>query len=314
MFKKILILLLIFLCAKESYAQAPPGSPSVNAYQGGTWSFSGSGGLTVSQGAASTGTSANSWWVQPLEPFNVFATQSGLWNVGGLIAVSNFPASQAVTGTFFQTTQPVSIANPVAVTGTFFQTTQPVSGTITATQGTGSNLHVDVDSAPSTAVTGTVAISNFPTSQAVTGTFFQTTQPVSGTFFQATQPVSVATPYQVAASAEASTIYDGTTELTPTWTNLTASSSGATTLVAAVTGKTIYVVACAMTSNGTVNVKWQSHVTPTDESGLFYEIANTGYVLPFNPTGWFHTKSGEALDINLSASVAVGGSLETIAY
>ena len=36
-------------------------------------------------------------------------------------------AAQPVTGTFFQATQPVSIAASVAVTGTFFQATQPVS-------------------------------------------------------------------------------------------------------------------------------------------------------------------------------------------
>lgn len=51
------------------------------------------------------------------------------------------------------------------------------SGTVTATQATGSNLHVAVDSAPTTAVTGT---------------FWQATQPVSGTFWQSTQPVSLA--------------------------------------------------------------------------------------------------------------------------
>jgi hypothetical protein len=51
------------------------------------------------------------------------------------------------------------------------------SGTVTATQGSGANLHVDVDSAPTTAVTGT---------------FWQSTQPVSGTFWQSTQPTSLA--------------------------------------------------------------------------------------------------------------------------
>lgn len=39
-------------------------------------------------------------------------------------------AGVAVTGTFWQATQPVSIAAPVAVTGTFFQATQPISGTV----------------------------------------------------------------------------------------------------------------------------------------------------------------------------------------
>jgi hypothetical protein len=60
--------------------------------------------------------------------------------VSGSVSVSNFPSSQAVTGTFFQATQPVSGSVSVsnlpatqAVTGTFFQATQPVSGTVTAT-------------------------------------------------------------------------------------------------------------------------------------------------------------------------------------
>ena len=72
---------------------------------------------------------------------------TGLW-----VNLKN--TSVAVTGTFFQATQPVS--------GTFFQTTQPVS------------------------------IAAMPTTP-VTGTFFQATQPVSGAFFQVTQPVSIAT-------------------------------------------------------------------------------------------------------------------------
>jgi hypothetical protein len=84
----------------------------------------------------------------------------------GHVTVDN--ASIAVTGAFFQATQPVSIAASVAVTGTFFQATQPVSGTVTANVGTTGGLalgHVTVDNA----------------SIAVTGTFFQATQPVSGT-------------------------------------------------------------------------------------------------------------------------------------
>jgi hypothetical protein len=41
--------------------------------------------------------------------------------------VDSGPATQAVTGAFYQATQPVSIASSVAVTGTFYQATQPVS-------------------------------------------------------------------------------------------------------------------------------------------------------------------------------------------
>lgn len=74
----------------------------------------------------------------------VSAAQSGTWTVTG--AGGTFP----VTGTFFQATQPVSIASSVPVTDN------------------GGSLTVD----------GTVGISG---SVAVTGTFFQATQPVSGT-------------------------------------------------------------------------------------------------------------------------------------
>jgi hypothetical protein len=44
------------------------------------------------------------------------------------VTVAN--ASLPVTGTFWQSTQPVSLASSVAVTGTFWQSTQPVSGTV----------------------------------------------------------------------------------------------------------------------------------------------------------------------------------------
>lgn len=77
---------------------------------------------------------------------------SGSVGINGNITVGNFPQTQAV-----------SITGNVPVTGTFWQATQPVS----------------IASMPSTPVTGTVAVSNFPASQAVTGTFFQATQPVS---------------------------------------------------------------------------------------------------------------------------------------
>jgi hypothetical protein len=68
----------------------------------------------------------------PVEAANVYVvnpvTFPGTVNVAGAVSVSNFPASQAVTGTFWPTTQPVSIAT-VAVTnaGTFPVQAQDVS-------------------------------------------------------------------------------------------------------------------------------------------------------------------------------------------
>lgn len=74
-------------------------------------------------------------------------------------------------------TADVNVTNAsLAVTGAFYQATQPVSGPLTDAQ-----LR-----ALAVPVSGTF----WPTTQPVSGTFWQATQPVSGTFWQATQPVS----------------------------------------------------------------------------------------------------------------------------
>lgn len=100
------------------------------------------------------------------------------------------------------------------------------------------------------------------------------------------------------------------TTLTPKYAVITASSSGATTIVAAVTSKKIRVLAWDVKVNAAVNFKWQSHVTPTDKTGLYYNAGQgDGVARAFNPVGYFETISGEALDINLSGAVAVGGCL-----
>lgn len=100
------------------------------------------------------------------------------------------------------------------------------------------------------------------------------------------------------------------TYLTPKFQKITASLSGATTVVAAVTSKKIRVLAWDVVVNAAVNFKWQSHVTPTDITGLYYMAGQgNGVARGYNPLGYFETIAGEALDINLSGAVAVGGVL-----
>lgn len=123
------------------------------------------------------------------------------------------------------------------------------------------------------------------------------------------QPTLTSLLAQVSASLETNSIYQGTTALTPKFATIVASSSGATTIVAAVSNKKIRVLGYVLTFNAAVNAKWQSHVTPTDKTGLAYGAANGGIAAAFNPVGHFETISGEALDINLSGAVAVGGHL-----
>lgn len=91
---------------------------------------------------------------------------------------------------------------------------------------------------------------------------------------------------------------------------ISASSSGANAIVAAVTGKKIKVLGCYIVASNSVNVKFQS--ASTDITGLAYLTTNSGFVLP-SPTvaqnHWFETAAGEALNLNLSGNVAVGGAI-----
>jgi hypothetical protein len=124
----------------------------------------------------------------------------------GHVTVDN--SSLAVTGTFWQATQPVS--------GTFWQATQPVSGTVTVNAGTnlntsalaldatltggslqakitdGTNVATVKPASTLPAATDKALVVTARDTLAVSGTFWQTTQPVSGTFWQATQPISAA--------------------------------------------------------------------------------------------------------------------------
>jgi hypothetical protein len=89
------------------------------------------------------------------------------------VAVSNFPASQAVTGTFFQATQPVSAASLPLPTGASTSAKQPALGTagsasadVITVQGIASMTALKVDgSAVTQPVSGTV------TANAGSGTF-----------------------------------------------------------------------------------------------------------------------------------------------
>ena len=235
------------------------------------------------------------------------------------------------------------LSSSIAVTGTFWQATQPVSGTVTANAGTnlntsalalesGGNLATLAGAVSSAkvqenlaAIAGTTVDTNSGTKSAGTQrVVLATDQPALTNALKVdpsgvTSPVSLASLPALAAGtnligtaaspSETSTVYNGTTALTPKFAKISTSSSGASQVVAAVTSKKIRVLRLSLIANAAVNVKFQSHVTPTDLTGLYYLGANGGWVEPFCAVGLFETVAGEALDINLSGAVAVGGCL-----
>src|SRR3990167_8627623 len=63
-----------------------------------------------------------------------------------------------------------------------------------------------------------------------------------------------------------------------------------------------------LVSQGTGLLTWQSGSSSgVGLTGPVYLAANVGYVLPFNPNGWFQTGVETLLNANLTTSTSIGG-------
>ena len=157
-------------------------------------------------------------------------------------------------------------------------------GSVTATQSSGANLHVDVDSAPTTAVTGT--------------------------FWQATQPVSMATaPALVAGTAKIGETYPytgcGTTQY---------ESGGATPGFAALTGSTISLSAtttCVLTAviSNTGSASFTYYVTDGESTAVSVlgSAANPITILPGERDEYTFPNGAKANSgIKLTSSASTG--------
>lgn len=140
------------------------------------------------------------------------------------------------------------------------------------------------------------------------GTHYARVKPSWGADGSATD-TSVSAPLPVQASIESNQMTAGGTVVTPKFAVIDAATSGDNTLVAAVASKKIRVLALWLVSAGTVNVRFESGAGGTALSGQANLVANTGFVLPFNPAGWFETASNTLLNLELSGAVSVDGSL-----
>lgn len=73
--------------------------------------------------------------------------------------------------------------------------------------------------------------------------------------------------------------------------------------------KKVRVLALFLVAAGTVNVRLESGAGGTALTGQMNLVANTGFVLPYNPAGWFETASNTLLNLELSAAISVDGAL-----
>lgn len=91
---------------------------------------------------------------------------------------------------------------------------------------------------------------------------------------------------------------------------IAAASIGDNTLVAAVAGKKIRVIAALLVaSGGAITVRFESAAGGTALSGLMNLGADGQLPLPENGFGWFETVAGELLNLELSAATSVDGVL-----
>jgi len=118
---------------------------------------------------------------------------------------------------------------------------------------------------------------------------------------------------KVSSGGDTSTIYNGITALTPKFVAISASTSGDNTLVSAVSGKKIRVLALSAVVSAATNIYFTSGAGGTvifgGSTNKINIAANSGLVLGFNPVGWFETASGQALVVNLSAGNSFSGGL-----
>ena len=92
-----------------------------------------------------------------------------------------------------------------------------------------------------------------------------------------------------------------------------AASQTAASLVTAVAGKKIRVLALAFVCGATATT-----ATFNSDGGaismLFANAANGGAILPFNPVGWFETDTGEALTLTTGTGSTTGVNVVYVKY
>jgi hypothetical protein len=101
----------------------------------------------------------------------------------------------------------------------------------------------------------------------------------------------------------------GADKLTVKYAAIAASASGNNTVVAAVAGKKIRVLAYTLVANGTVTAKFQSGAGGADLSGAKAMTTNTVLSPSYCPVGHFETAAGALLNLSLGGAVAVSGHL-----
>ncbi len=95
--------------------------------------------------------------------------------------------------------------------------------------------------------------------------------------------------------------------LTPLFAVINATTIGDNTLITGISGKQIRVLNGLLIGAGAVNLYFRDGTAGTAITGTINIAANGGFQIPYSPIGNFQTSSSNALVVNLSSGVAIGG-------
>lgn len=124
-------------------------------------------------------------------------------------------------------------------------------------------------------------------------------------------PAAARTTDSVSAALALDKLMNGLTAITPAYGVIDAATSGNNTLLSAQgASNKIRVHSCFLIAAGTVTARFESGADGTALTGQMNLVANSGFVLPFNPVGWFETAANTLLNLELSAAVSVDGSFQ----
>ena len=116
---------------------------------------------------------------------------------------------------------------------------------------------------------------------------------------------------------DASSLMDDVTVLTVKRANVAVATSGNQALIAAVVGKTTRILSVAIFAVTAIDVYFNDGTADLfGDATSLVKLDNTGavgalgFILPYNPQGWFETAAdNRPINLNLSGSTAVGGTI-----
>lgn len=124
-------------------------------------------------------------------------------------------------------------------------------------------------------------------------------------------PATTRTTDSISAALATDRLMNNLTAVTPSFAIIDAAISGDNTLLAAQgVGNKIRVHSLYLIASAAVTVRFESGAAGTALSGQMVLAANGGFVLPFNPAGWFETAANTLLNLELSGAISVDGGFQ----